>query len=491
MAGFASALAPIVLFAAHLDPAAAARPPHPPGADGSLPAALDDGSSLLSRTLEPFTGDLAEIWRRGQLRVLVPYSHTEFYVSKGRPGGYDYEMALRFQHYLNEHRPKDAAPLSIVFAPTPIELVLSDLVAGKGDVAAGLINVTPERKRAVAFAHPHIQRFDEVVVRHKDSAPLESAEQLSGLTVHVLAGSSHAEHLREINGRLAAAGREEVEVLELSAPASREDLLHMVNAGIFSYAVVDGFVAQEWSQVLSDIRVDAAAKVAVGDEMAWAVRPANRELLAALNGYVSQHSHEARVAGAVLFKKYYQDRKRILNAVGPEHLKRLRDLSGFFREAGDKYGFDWLLLCAQALQESQFDTRARNRSGAIGLMQVLPLTAQQMGYPDVESPRLNVLAGAAYLSHLRKVYFADANLDPAEKIYFSLAAYNAGPHVVRELRTRARHLGLDPARWFGHVEIVAQHVIGDETVDYVANISRYYLAYRLSDSQAELDVGED
>ncbi|HVP68358.1 MAG TPA: transporter substrate-binding domain-containing protein [Anaeromyxobacteraceae bacterium] len=491
MSGLATSLAPFFLLAAHIDPGAASRPSHPAGPEGATHAVLDDGSSLLSRTLEPFTGDLPEIWRRGQLRVLVPYSHTEFFVSKGRPGGYDYEMALRFQQYLNARRPKDAAALSIVFAPTPVEQVLPDLLAGKGDVAAGLVMVTPMRRQVVAFAQPHITGLDQVVVRHKAAAPIRSLEELSGRPVHVLAGSSHAERLKSLNERLSAGGREPAQVLELAAPASPEDVLHMVSAGIFQYAISDGFVAQEWSQVLPGLVVEATARVSSGDEVAWAVRPANRELLAALNGYVSQHSHEARVTAAVLFRKYYQSRKPVLNPIGPEHITRVRDLSPFFREAGEKYGFDWLLLCAQALQESQFDPRARNRSGAVGLMQVLPNTAQQMGYPDVESPRMNVLAGAAYLNHLRQVYFAEDGLDPAEKIYFSLAAYNAGPHVVRELRARARHLGLDPARWFGHVEVVAQHVIGDETVDYVANISRYYLAYRLSDSQREVDAGPD
>jgi len=441
---------------------------------------LDDGSSVLLRTFEPFHGDLPEIWRRGQLRVLVPYSHTEFFVSKGKPGGYDYEMALRLQEWLNRRRPKDAATISIVFAPTPIGELLPDLIAGKGDVAAGLITVTPDRQRQVAFAQPHITKVDEVVVRHRGAKAIESAEQLSGKSVHVLAGSSQADHLRALNEWFSQRGRATVEVVELESPTSREDLLHMLNAGTFSYAATDSFFAEIWSQVFADLKVEEGAKLATGDQIAWATRRGNPELLAALNGFVAQQSKEARLTSAVLFRKYYQSGKRLLNAVGPDHLSRLQDLASLFREAGDRYGFDWLLLGAQALQESQLDPKARNASGAVGLMQVLPRTARQMGFPDIESPRSNVLAGAAYLHYLRQEFFEDPALEPAEKIYFSLAAYNAGPHLVRELRGRAKQMGLDPGRWFGHVEVAAQHVIGDETVEYVANISRYYLAYRLS-----------
>jgi len=449
-------------------------------AEASSAVPLDDGSSVLYRTLEPFQGDLPEIWRRGQLRVLVPYSHTEFFVSKSRPGGYDYEMALRFQQWLNGHRPKDAATLSIIFVPTPVGRLLPDLVAGRGDIAAGLITVTPERQREVSFALPHITKVDEVVVRHKAAPPIPSPEALSGKAVHVLAGSSQADHLRALNRRLAERGLAPVQVVELPAPASREDLLHMLDAGIFSYVVMDSFLAEVWSQVFADVAVDEGAKLAKGGQIAWATRPGNPELLAAVNGFVSQRSKEARLTSAVLFRRYYQSGMRLQNAVGPDELARLKELASIFHEAGDRYGFDWLLLSAQALQESQLNPKARNASGAVGLMQVLPRTGEQMGFPDIDSPRSNVLAGAAYLHYLRHEYFEDAALDPAERIYFSLAAYNAGPHLVHELRNRAKRMGLDPGRWFGHVEIVAQHVIGDETVEYVANISRYYLAYRLT-----------
>jgi len=457
---------------------AATAPPAPGDAPAAVP--LDDGTSLLSRTLEPFHGDLPEIWRRAQLRVLVPYSHTEFYVSRGKPGGYDYEMALRFQEWLNQRRPREAATLSIIFAPTPVEELLPDLLAGKGDIAAGLLTVTPERQREVAFARPRITKVDQVIVRHRDAEPLQSPDELSGRAVHVLAGSSQAEHLRALSDRLVARGRAPVRVVELPSPASREDLLHMLDAGTFSYAAMDRFLAEAWSQVFTEVKVEEAVKIATDGQIAWALRPGNPALLAAVNGFVSQRSKEAQATSAVIFRRYYQSGKRLLNAVGPSQLEQLRDLATLFREAGDRYGFDWLLLGAQALQESQFDRKARNPSGAVGLMQVLPRTGEQMGYPDVESPRSNVLAGAAYMNYLRQTFFEDAALDPAERIYFSLAAYNAGPHLIRDLRSRAKRMGLDPGRWFGQVEVVAQHVIGDETVEYVANINRYYLAYRLS-----------
>ena len=442
--------------------------------------ALDDGSSVLYSTVAPFTGDLSDIWNRGEIRVLVPYSHSEFFVSKGRPGGYVYELMMHFQDWLNEGRPKNSAKLVTVFVPTPSERLVPDLIAGRGDIVAGLVLIIPERERAVSFSHPLIENVTQVVVRHKDAPAIATPEDLAGKTVHVLVGSSEAKHLRELNQRLAALGRPAVQWVKLPPAASREDLLRMVQAGMFEYAIIDGFVAELWGRVLQNLRVDEGAVVARGGEIAWAVRPGNPALLASVNSFVTQRSKEARLNAAVIFQRYYENARQLQSALGRSQAAKLKDYEAFFREAGDKYGFDWLLLGAQALQESQFDPEAKSRSGAVGLMQLLPKTAEEMGYPDSHIPRSNVLAGAAYLNHLRLNYFPDAGPDPAEKIYFALASYNAGPHLIRDLRARAKQMGLDPARWFGNVEVAVQHLIGDETVLYVANISRYYLAYRLS-----------
>jgi membrane-bound lytic murein transglycosylase MltF len=139
-----------------------------------------------------------------------------------------------------------------------------------------------------------------------------------------------------------------------------------------------------------------------------------------------------------------------------------------------------MLLGAQGYQESGLDPKARNPSGAVGLMQVLPSTAAAMGFPDVSSSRENVLAGAAYLSHLRSEWFDDPAIPDADRIYFSLAAYNAGPGAMQEIRRKARRTpGVDPDRWFGEVEMVARRHLGEETVRYVAGIHRYYVMYRL------------
>ncbi len=476
-----AALATAALLVPCPAPAASPAAPAPtasPATDG--PERLTDGTSIVFDVVEAFTGDLPEIRGRGELRVLVPYNHTEFYVSRGSPHGYVYETMMTAQKFLNQKVPRKAPHLSILFVPTPTERLLPDLLAGRGDVAAGLLVVTPERRAIASFTRPIVTGVDEILVRHANAPALASLDELAGKTVHVLAGTSQAAHLGDLSRRLVAAGRPAVRIVEVPAPATREAVLRMVDDGDADYAIATDVLARLWSGVLPGIRLQPDLRLASDEAIAWAVRPGNPKLLAALDAFLSQKGREATLAAAVEFQRYYQSLPRLRGALHQDSLARIGEHAPHFREAGERFGFDWLLLGAQAFQESGLDPAARNPTGAVGLMQVLPSTAAQMGFPDVEKPRSNVLAGSAYLRHLRDEWFDDPAIPAEDRIYFALAAYNAGPGAIADMRRRAKRAGLDPNRWFGNVEIVVQQRIGDETPGYISNIHRYYLAYKLS-----------
>jgi membrane-bound lytic murein transglycosylase MltF len=186
----------------------------------------------------------------------------------------------------------------------------------------------------------------------------------------------------------------------------------------------------------------------------------------------------------VLFKRYYQNTRWIEDATDPEEQEKLERFQSLFRRYGDRYGFDWLAIAAQAYQESGLDHDRRSRAGAIGLMQILPSTARgpRVGIPDITDVENNVHAGVKYLAFLRDHYFSDPNLADEDRVAFAWAAYNAGPAKVRRMRERSREMGLDPDRWFHNVEYAALAIVGRETVRYVANIYKYYVAYKLAQS---------
>ncbi|MFT5139368.1 MAG: membrane-bound lytic murein transglycosylase MltF [Lysobacterales bacterium] len=150
------------------------------------------------------------------------------------------------------------------------------------------------------------------------------------------------------------------------------------------------------------------------------------------------------------------------------------------------------MIAAQGYQESRLDQNVRSSAGAVGVMQLLPSTAadKNVGIPDITQVEPNIHAGVKYLHFLRNRYFDDPSLDPFNAALFSFAAYNAGPARVRGLRRMAEESGLDPNKWFNHVELIAAKEIGRETVQYVSNIYKYYLAYRLiTDKQNQRNDG--
>lgn len=173
-------------------------------------------------------------------------------------------------------------------------------------------------------------------------------------------------------------------------------------------------------------------------------------------------------------------RSGLKNPLTAERQKRLDQLQSFFEKYAAEFGFDWLFLAAQAFQESGIDQSLKSSAGAVGIMQLLPRTARDMGFDDIADPNDNIHAGAKYMAWLRDTYFDEPNLPPVVKLDFTLAAYNAGAGNVKKWRSLARSRGLDPDLWRGNVERVSLEMVGEETYRYVRNINKYYVAYKES-----------
>ncbi len=152
-----------------------------------------------------------------------------------------------------------------------------------------------------------------------------------------------------------------------------------------------------------------------------------------------------------------------------------------FKKYGKKYGFAWHMIAAQAYQESGLNQKKKSPSGAVGVMQILPKTARDknIGIHNVYKLENNIHAGVKYLHFLRENFFNDPRISPLDQVFFSWAAYNAGPNKTNKLRRIAKKRGLNPNRWFYNVEQIASEKIGRETVEYVSNITKYYAACRL------------
>jgi membrane-bound lytic murein transglycosylase MltF len=460
----------------------------PPPAAAPLP---QDGPELVlpeefRRIARPFTGDLPAMVKRRMVRVLVAYSATLYFVDRGQQSGATYDAGRLLEDELNRRYAKGALKMRVVFVPVSRDRMLRALREGYGDIAAANLTVTAGRLRTVAFSEPVAKGVDEVVVSGPGAPEIRSASDLSGREVHVRASSSFAESLRALSAELARAGRAPVKIVPVDERLETEDVLEMTNAGLYPLTIADGHVARLWAQVFTGLRVHEDVAVRKDTSIAWALRSGNPQLKRFVDAFVKKNRVGTRL-GNVISNRYFKSADWIKSPTSERDLERFRSMVSLFRKYGERYSFDYLLVTAQAYQESGLDQSKRSPVGAVGVMQLMPTTARDpnVNVPDIQVLENNIHAGVKYLRFLIDQYFDDPGIAPVDRGLLAIAAYNAGPARVSGLRARARRTGLDPNRWFGNVELVAAREIGRETVQYVSNIFKYYLAYKLVTQRAQ------
>jgi membrane-bound lytic murein transglycosylase MltF len=433
--------------------------------------------ALMDRVLERRTEDLSEKWKT--VRVLVSYNKTNFFEVGGQIKGFEAELMRQYEKYLRKSAPQKGAKINVTFVALPFVDLIPALIDGRGDIAAAGLTITPERQERVDFTDPYIGNIDEIIVAAQSVTGLARKADLSGRNIHVVSGSSYVQHLEKLNLQFAQEGLDPIEIVEAGENLESADLMQMVNAGIFELTVVDSHIAELWSKVLQNVILRGDLKIHSGGNIAWAVRKNNPRLLSSLNAFLGGH-REGTLVGNMLIKRYYENTKWIQNPLKKAEKERLAQLGDLFRKYADRYEFDWLKIAALAYQESRFDQKKKSGRGAVGVMQIKPDTAADpnVNIENVFTLENNIHAGVKYLAFLRDRYFDDAAIDTSAKVNFTLAAYNAGPARIRSLRRQAKEMGLNPNKWFFNVEHIARKEIGMETVQYVANVNKYYIAYK-------------
>jgi membrane-bound lytic murein transglycosylase MltF len=330
-------------------------------------------TALRTRVSGRFTGDFDAMLERRLIRLVVPFSRTLFFEDKGALYGTTVEAAGLFEEWINKTFALGARSLSVSLTPVSREKLFDTLLAGDGDVAAGDITITEERRKKVAFSLPARSNVREIVVTGENFPELDSAEALSGKEVAVGRSTSYYESLTKLNERLTEQGKPPVTIIIVPDTLEVEDLMEMTAAGLLPATVGDDWVAGLWVQIIRGLKLHPKAAVREGAEIAWAVRPDNPKLLAMLNrataeitGSLSRWSDHTR--------SYLAKLKQLYTATQGADMQRFRDTIEIFRRYAGQYRFDTLLLVAQGYQESRLDQSARSRVGAVGLMQLMPQT---------------------------------------------------------------------------------------------------------------------
>ena len=450
--------------------------------------------SHLSLIAEPRIEDLDSMLERRTIRALVVPSKTFYFFDGAEQRGLSYEMLKAFEKFINARRERTALRVNLVFIPVPRDQLIPALRQGYGDIAVANLTITPARQQLVDFSMPVYEDVQEVVALGEASLPIESLDDLSGKVLYTRASSSYHESLLSLNERFLAEGRLPITINLVDEHLEDEELLEMVDAGLIPGIVIDSHKAEFWVQIFDrvDMRFDLVLRE--GANIAWALNHDKPKLKQAVNEFLSRHA-QGSLVGNILFRRYLERTDYVENALQSEELKKFHDTAHLFQLYADRYAFDWLMVISQAYQESRLDHTVRSDAGAVGIMQILPETAadKNVNVGDITDLENNIHAGNKYLRHIRDTYFESEPMDELNKTLFSFAAYNAGPGRVARLRAQAEQMGLDKNVWFDNVEVIASRRIGRETVDYVSNIYKYWVAFTLSRdrfadaaSQAEL-----
>lgn len=434
--------------------------------------------------------DLEQIRERGKLVALTDYNSISYFIYRGEPMGFQFELLQEFADYLQ-------IELEVV-TENDLNLSFNMLNDGRIDLMALNLTINNERKEKVKFSYPIAQtrqvlvqlrpdNWRQMTMDEIDDIMVRSLLDLADKTVYVQSESSYAQRMKNVENEIG----DTIHIVEV--PMEVEELITLVADGEINYTVSDENIARVNRTYYPDI--DLNTPVSFEQNVAWAVRKTGSdELLSELNKWIGSFRKTRRYA--LLYAKYFKNSrsKHIVRSdyfsLGSGKISRYDQL---FKRYSDSIGWDWKLLASLVLQESRFDPDVKSWAGAYGLMQLMPTTGEQFGIDIYSSPENNIRAGVKYLQWLQDL-FEDKVADEEERIKFILAAYNVGPGHVLDARQLARKHGRDPEVWDENVayyllrksdpefyhDPVVEHGFcrGEEPYNYVIEVLDRYEHYK-------------
>jgi membrane-bound lytic murein transglycosylase MltF len=450
------------------------------GTSGAEGQELD---SMLTEILQPHFDKLDGMVKRHEVRVLVHWSKTDYFVENGEQKGIAWEMARDFEKFLNAELHTGKKPVSVIIVPVSRDKQIEYLEEGRGEMSFTFMHETPALRGRVDFSAPIDDNVSEIIMRNKKSPSIRSEKDLSGKTIHLRATSTYLSTLTTINASLKANGLREARIKFLSEHLADSDILELMDGGLIDYTILDDYRGAFWASVFPRVVAEIGHPLAEKKPISFMLRTGTPRLKSLLDRFIASHKI-GTTYGNVLFKRYFKTNRYARTIMGSEEHKRFHTLTVLFQRYGKKYGFDHLMLMAQGFQESRLDQNLKSHSGAIGVMQVMPATGRALKVGDIRKLEPNIHAGVKYMKQLSDSYFSDPSIDTLNRTLLCFAAYNAGPSRIGNFRLEAKRYGLDQNLWFDHVERVVAEKGSRETVQYVMNISKYYVAYKLLQEQS-------
>jgi len=385
--------------------------------------------------------DLASIREQGKIVVITDYSSTDYFIYRGQPLGYQYELLQQLSNYLSVRLE--------VRVSRSLKESFEALRSGEADLIAQNLTITNDRLMEMDFTVPLLQtrqvlvqrkpeNWQKMQARDLQSALINDPTRLNGKTVYVTRGSTHAERLRNLANEIGG----HINVIEVDE--SIEQLIYLVSIGEIPLTVSDEVIAQVNSQYYPD--VDISLPVSLSQNMAWAVRKGSLSLVNELNAWLADFVQTPRYK--LIYARYFESSKsadRVESDFYAINTGKISPYDNYIRKYSEKLGWDWRLLASLIYQESHFKSDVTSWAGAWGIMQLMPATAKRFGVDLNSPPADQIRAGTEFIRWLDNL-FKDIP-DRQERIKFILAAYNIGPGHIIDARNLALKNGADPNTW--------------------------------------------
>lgn len=418
------------------------------------------------------TYDLAEMRSAGVLRVLINQSRNSSAELKGQALGTEQLRLAAFEQYLNRG---NSRKLSIKLIPMAKNQLLPALLRGEGDLVVPGELLNPSNDQNLGASRPLHAQVPLVLVSVKGARRYVRLQQLAGHKLMLAQGSAAGEALLLVNQQLAERHLAPISVEWADPSLAVEDVLEMVQAGIYPTTAVELPIAERWIKVMPKLRIDRHLQLDNRGDMRWYFSRQAPMLGATLDRFLQSYVSSADQDAA--FLRVNRRAYRVHYPLVRSDRQKLEKLRPLLQSHAAQQNFDWLSLAALAYKESSFNPRARSGNAPSGLMQITASAAQSVGVSNSKTLEGNVQAAAKYMSMLRRRFFASAQIAESERLAFVLAAYNMGPERVQGLRAEARRRGLNPNQWFFQVERVALEQVGMGVVSYVSSVNKYQLAF--------------
>jgi len=428
--------------------------------------------------------DINTIHKHGKLVACIHNNSIDYFILKGKPMGFQLELLNNLSVFLN-------IPIEINI-DNDLNSNFKKIASGQCDIVAVGLTVTGKRKDTISFTEPIFSTRQVLVQRIPDNKSeqslIKSQLEIGGKTIIVEKGSSFIKQLQDLS--------EEIGIpvnIVVNDTATSEELIAMVANGIINYTVSDENVAKVNKNYYNNI--DISLPISFYQNLAWGVRCGADTLLDSINLWIKQFTKTRKFKQ--LYTKYFKNKHSIGNNI-KGYLSTINNggispFDNYIKDFAASIHWDWRLLASLIYQESRFNPKAKSWTGAFGLMQLMPATAARFSVDSLSSPAQQIQGGTRYLQWLDK-YFKPDIPDSAQRIYFILAAYNAGPGHVKDAMRLSEKYNRDPRIWKNNVEyflfekskpkyyldtvVKNGYLRGNETKKYIRQIIERYKHYK-------------